>query len=122
MPEILFHPADVGINQTGISHCIYHAIESCPEEVRPHLYENILCAGGNACFEGFKERIYKDVRSLADCLFDVEVNIPPNPVIEAWNGGKLLVSESRDTFDALCITKKDYEEHGLQFCIDKFDV
>lgn len=45
VPEILFYPSDVGINQIGISHTIPHSIDSTPEEVRPHLYENILLIG-----------------------------------------------------------------------------
>lgn len=45
VPEILFYPSDVGINETGISHTIVHSIESAPEEVQPHLYENILLIG-----------------------------------------------------------------------------
>ena len=38
IPEILFHPSDIGISQMGISEAIVHSINKCPEETRPHLF------------------------------------------------------------------------------------
>jgi len=45
VPEILFYPSDVGIDQIGISHTIVDSINSTPEEIQPHLYENIVLIG-----------------------------------------------------------------------------
>lgn len=38
IPELLFHPSDVGIQEMGITEAIVHSINKCPEETRPHLY------------------------------------------------------------------------------------
>ncbi|XP_054160563.1 actin-related protein 6-like [Oppia nitens] len=121
VPELLFYPSDVDIDQIGISHTIGHSIDSIREEVRPHLYENILVIGGNACFKGIKERIYTDIRSMAPHLYDVNVCIPENPITYIWESGKCLAQNS-DLMSRLCITKKEYEEQGLNFCIEKFDI
>lgn len=118
VPELLFHPSDLGVDQIGVSYAIHHSIESLPEEVRPHLYANILLIGGNACFKNFKERIEMDVRSLANHLFDVNVYLPENPVTEAWKGAQLIINNGK--FDAMSVPKKDYDENGIQFCIDRF--
>ncbi|RWS04395.1 actin-related protein 6-like protein [Dinothrombium tinctorium] len=122
VPEILFNPSDIGINEIGISHAIIHSVESLPEEVRPHMYENILLTGGNSCFQGFKERIYKDVRSMANYLYDVNVHLTENPITDAWLGGQLLATKYNDLLLQMCLTRKDYEQNGLQYSYEKFDV
>ncbi|GFS66812.1 actin-related protein 6 [Trichonephila inaurata madagascariensis] len=120
VPEILFHPSDVNIREMGISEAIVHVIESCPEEIRPHLYKNIVLTGGNACFPGFKERVYNDVRCEAPSLCDVKVILPENPVTNAWEGGTLIPSDPE--FHKLIVTRKQFEENGINFCLEKFDV
>ena len=112
VPEILFYPSDVGIDQIGISHTIVHSIESCPEEYRFSLYNNIVLVGGNACLPGFRDRIYQDVRSMADSLYDVNVFLSDNPIIDSWLGGKYLVNNLPTIMDNLCLTKKEYDEIG----------
>lgn len=76
IPEILFHPSDIGIQQMGLPEAIVHSINLCPEETRPHLYNNIVVTGGNGCFPGMKERLSKEVRALAPDEFDVSVTVP----------------------------------------------
>lgn len=76
IPEILFHPNDIGIPQMGISEAIVHSINLCPKETRPHLFENIIVTGGNGCFPGFKERLTKDVRALTPDEYDISVIVP----------------------------------------------
>ena len=120
IPEMLFYPSDVAVNQIGISHTIFHSIESQPEEVRPHLYSNIILTGGSASFPGFRQRVYNDIRSLADCLYEVRVVLPEQPVTESWQGGQLLAKD-RDSFESMSATRKLYEESGPQACLDTMD-
>lgn len=119
-PEILFYPSDVGINQIGISHCIHHCIESLPDEFRPILYANIVLIGGNACFAGMKDRIGKDLRSLSDRLFDVEVHLPANPIDDAVEGARYLCKERSDLLSKLFCSKSEYSSKGVQSIVDKF--
>jgi len=119
IPELLFHPTDVGINETGISHTIVYIIESLPEQFRPLLYQNIFLTGGCACLPGFQQRIYQDVRAMANYLYDVNVHTSDNPVIEAWLGGQYLVSKKPDMLAKLKMTKKEFEENGAQICLSK---
>ena len=120
IPEMLFYPSDVGVNQIGLSHAIFHSIESLPQEVRPHLYSNIILTGGSAAFPGFRQRVFDDVRSLADCLYDVRVFAPDQPALEPWLGGQLLVKD-RPTFQSMSATRKLYEESGPQACLEAMD-
>ena len=122
VPEILFYPSDVGINQIGISHCIVYAIECCPEQYRPFLYENIVLIGGNSNFPGYRERILQDVRSMADSLYDVDVISVKNSIFDPWYGGKYLISSLSDSFSEMCHNKEEYEELGAQNLLAKMEL
>lgn len=110
VPELLFHPSDIGINQMGVSEAVIDAISACPEETRPHLYANIVVIGGSAKFPGMQARLQKDIRSMAPEWFDVNVTLPEDPQSYAWHGGKYMAKHPE--FDKLCITRQDYDENG----------
>lgn len=110
VPELLFHPIDVGINQMGISEAVIISINECPEETRPHLYANIIVIGGSARFPGMQKRLQRDIRSMAPEWFKVNVTLPKEPISYAWQGGKYMAKDP--TFDELCITRQQYEETG----------
>lgn len=76
IPEILFHPSDIGIRQMGIPEAVIDSIKACDEETWPHFLSNIVLTGGNAKFPGFKDRIYKEIRSLAPTEYAVNVYLP----------------------------------------------
>lgn len=110
VPELLFHPSDIGINQMGISEAVINAISSCPEETRPHLYANIVVVGGTAKFPGMRARLQKDIRSMAPEWYNVNVFLPEDPATYAWQGGRFMAEDPE--FDKLCIKRQDYEEYG----------
>lgn len=76
IPEILFHPNDIGIDQVGLPEAIIHSINMCPKETRPHLFNNIIVTGGSGSFPGLKERLTNEVRALAPDEFDVTITVP----------------------------------------------
>ncbi|KOX79293.1 Actin-related protein 6 [Melipona quadrifasciata] len=120
IPEILFFPSDVGIRQMGIPEAIMDCLKACDEETWPHLLSNIILTGGNAKFPGFRERIYKEVRSLAPAEYKINVYLPENPITYAWHGGKTLSKDP--AFSNLLVTREDYEEEGQNLCFERFDV
>lgn len=111
VPELLFHPSDIGISQMGVSETIIDAINACPEETRPHLYANIVVVGGCAKFAGMKKRLEMDVRSMAPEWYEVNVTLPKDPVSYAWQGGKYLVDDEEE-FERATITRQQYLENG----------
>ncbi|KAI5701260.1 hypothetical protein M8J75_007820 [Diaphorina citri] len=120
IPEVLFHPSDIGIAQMGVSECIVDVIRSCPMEAQPHLYENIVITGGCCGFAGIRDRVESDVRTLAPDEFDVNVVLPSNPMTYAWEGGKLMSLDPE--FYSFVVTKEEYEEEGLALCYERFDI
>lgn len=110
IPELFFHPSDVGINQMGIAEATIVAVNACPEETRPHLYANIIVVGGSASFPGLRDRLQKEIRSMAPVFFPVNVEVASDPKTYSWHGAKFLAEDP--SFDKMCITRQNYEEHG----------
>ena len=75
VPELLFHPSDIGIQQMGISEAIVNVIQNFPTEVQSHLYRNILLTGGSCSLPNFKERVEKDVRTMAPAECPVQIKL-----------------------------------------------
>ncbi|XP_011888147.1 actin-related protein 6 isoform X2 [Macaca nemestrina] len=100
VPEILFNPSDIGIQEMGIPEAIVYSIQNLPE--------------------GFRDRVYSEVRCLTPTDYDVSVVLPENPITYAWEGGK-LISEN-DDFEDMVVTREDYEENGHSVCEEKFDI
>eukprot|EP00064_Thunnus_orientalis_P019654 superscaffoldBa00005014_g19780 len=120
VPEMLFHPSDIGIQEMGVPEAIVHSIQSLPEEMQPHFYQNIVLTGGNTLFPGFRERLEAELRSLVPAHLPVSVLLPANPISFSWEGGKLL-SHNPD-YDEMVVTREDYEENGHFICEEKFDI
>ncbi|XP_043284996.1 actin-related protein 6 [Venturia canescens] len=119
VPEILFHPSDVGIKQMGIPEAILNSIKACEPETWPHLFANIILTGGNSKFPGFRDRVFKDVRSLAPAEFKVNVTLASDPDTYAWEGGKFLANDP--AFRSMVVTRNDYDEEGPALCSQRFD-
>ncbi|KAK8757327.1 hypothetical protein V5799_005043 [Amblyomma americanum] len=90
-----------------------------PPDMRPHMLKNVLLTGGNACFPIFGERVYNELRCLCPEIFEVNVTAPDNPITYAWHGGVMAFQDP--DVNKIIVTKKQYEENGAAFCLEKFD-
>ena len=108
-PEALFKPfmADKDVND--IAEICYDSIRKFDFDIRKDLYHNIILSGGNTMFEGFPERLTKEIRSLAPETMKEKVKVIASPERKYYNwfGGSILSSISQEW-----ITKIDYEEYG----------
>lgn len=57
VPEMLFHPADLGMNQAGLAECIVRAVNLCHRHLHPVLYSSIILTGGSSLFPRMKTRL-----------------------------------------------------------------
>ncbi len=90
VPELLFRPSDIGINQAGIAECIVQSIQACHPDMQALLYSHIVVTGGNTLIPNFKERLYvacaflsihvmirfQEVRQLAPSEYEVKITVP----------------------------------------------
>lgn len=86
------------------------SINKCDSDLHCELYNNIVLAGGNTFLTGFKERMQKEILSLAPQGTKVKVATPPQIKHSKWMGGSILASQP--TFEQLCISKEEYDEFG----------
>ncbi|XP_063919057.1 actin-related protein 6 [Zophobas morio] len=119
VPEILFHPSDIGIKSLGIAEAIYKSIFLCPQFYQKDLAKNIICIGGNTKFEGFRDRLFNEVRSMIPASWEVNVYKPADPISYSCKGGKVLLKDP--TLKSKLVTKQQYEEYGLNFIQEKFN-
>lgn len=57
VPEILFNPQDIGMQQPGIPELVMQSLSVLPTGLHPALLANVLVVGGNALIPGFMERL-----------------------------------------------------------------
>jgi actin-related protein 6 len=80
---------------------------------------NIVLTGGNALFPGFRERLEREVRSLAPHLLEVVVRVGgPEPHLYPWRGGASLAADP--ALPTLCVSKEEYMEKGYSACQQKY--
>ncbi|KAK3564712.1 hypothetical protein QTP86_024889, partial [Hemibagrus guttatus] len=97
VPEMVFHPSDIGIQEMGIPEAIVNSIIKMPEEMQPHFFKNIILTGGNTLFPGFRDRVYKEVRALTPSEFDVSVIQPQNKMASAGRKQNKKSKQSEDS-------------------------
>ncbi|KAL5697952.1 peptidylprolyl isomerase [Ranunculus cassubicifolius] len=118
VPEMLFRPADLGMNQAGLAECIIRAVNSCHPHLHPVLYESIILTGGSTLFPRFAERLKRELRPLVPDEYQVKIKTQEDPILGVWRGGSLLASSP--DFESMCVTKSEYEELGSARCRRRF--
>ncbi len=65
LPELLFHPGDVGMNAPGLPETVMQSLSGLPTGLWPVMLANIVVIGGNAKIDGFMSRLETELRQLA---------------------------------------------------------
>lgn len=110
VPEVLFHPSDIGLQQAGLAECIQTSVSACHPALHALLYSNVLLVGGMAQCPGFRERLYDELRPLVPDCMELNISLPEAPVTCAWEGGSML-GASRE-YQKHALSKAQYEERG----------
>lgn len=118
VPELLFHPSDIGVRQPGIADLVMQSLRVLPIGLWPGLLANIVVVGGNSLFEGFVERLQKEIVQLVPDECFVRVARPTNPITSTWSGAANLAKHQH--INSLSVTKQEYEEHGAAWAARKF--
>ncbi|URD95622.1 hypothetical protein MUK42_30867 [Musa troglodytarum] len=118
VPEMLFRPSDLGMNQAGLAECIVRAVNACHPLLHPVLFGSIILTGGSSLFPRFAERLERDLQPLVPDDYQVKITSQEDPILGVWRGGSLLASSPE--FESMCITKSEYEEIGSPRCRRRF--
>lgn len=110
VPEMLFKPSIVGINDAGVQDLILQAITGSDPDAQSMLASNIVISGGSTMFPGFPERLEAELSGMLPRGMAAIVVSKDRRDWLTWLGGSVLAALS--TFPAMCISESEYEEYG----------
>ncbi|KAH9924346.1 actin-like protein Arp6 [Epithele typhae] len=118
VPEILFHPTDIGLGQTGLSGTVASSIALLPEDLQGLFWANIALVGGNTALPGFRNRLMAELRALAPVDCEVVAFASDEPTLEAYRAA--VAFARRPEFAQCVVTREDYLEMGSAACRRRF--
>ncbi|TDL17756.1 Actin/actin-like protein [Rickenella mellea] len=118
VPELLFRPSEIGLDQGGIADTIARSIACLPEDLQGMFWANIGLVGGNVKFAGFRERLMSELRSLAPVDCSVHIYESSSPITEAHRAGVEFACSP--AFAREAVTRAEYLECGSNACRRKF--
>jgi actin-related protein 6 len=110
VPEALFCPSDINVDQAGVCETIANSIRACHPVFRPLLTQNVLLIGGTSSCPGFRERVHQDLRPLLDTHHSMKVNQGGDPAVMAWQGASICGASG--IFLQQAVSKQMYAEQG----------
>eukprot|EP00667_Euglena_gracilis_P011153 EG_transcript_11375 len=113
VPELLFHPSDVGFPSMGVAEAVAASLRSpgVDPAVRPLLLENVVLSGGCSDLPGFEQRMQQELEQLVDTeLTRARCHHPGRGLHSAFFGGCAVLAS--DLYGALAVSRKEYQEQG----------
>lgn len=111
VPELLFTPSNIGMQQEGIVGTVLQSIHALPKGLWQALLANIVVVGGTSKTPGFVERLNADLRSAVDEEYVVRVAQAADPIKNAWVGGVRL-AQNEEVLRSLSVSRQEYLENG----------
>lgn len=111
VPELLFTPSDIGMQQEGVAGTVLQSLQALPKGLWQAFLANIIVVGGTSKLPGFVERLEADLRTLVDDTYLLRVASAEDPLKNVWLGGARL-AQNEELLKSLVVTKAEYFEHG----------
>lgn len=118
VPEVMFNPSDIGLEQAGLAEAIVQAVNEAHPMLRGAMYGNVVLTGGSSQFPNFRERVQKELRELAPAELPVRVTSAANPITAAWHGASQF-AQSKE-YEGNTVTLAEYKERGSTACQHRF--
>ncbi|KAL6778581.1 hypothetical protein ACKKBF_B15355 [Auxenochlorella protothecoides x Auxenochlorella symbiontica] len=107
VPEAIFHPSGIGLEQAGLAETIAAAVQAAHPTLHGLLYSNVLLTGGTTTCPGFKERLESELRPLVPDDYQLGVFLADDPLTCAWKGAALAAADPASS--ARFITRAQYQ-------------
>jgi len=118
VPELLFRPDDIGLDQAGLAATISFSISLLPSDLQGMFWANIGLIGGTTKFSGFRERLLLELQCLAPVECEVVIYDCSNPITEAYHSAYQFVNQPG--FTEHVVTRAEYAEYGSNASRKKF--
>ncbi|GLB38716.1 putative actin family protein [Lyophyllum shimeji] len=118
VPELLFRPDDIGLDQSGLAATVALSISLLPQDLQGMFWANIGLIGGNTKFPGFRSRLMSELRSLAPIDCEVVIYECDDPITEAYRAA--MAFARKPEFTKHLVTRVEYAESGSNASRRKF--
>ncbi|KAF2799969.1 Actin/actin-like protein [Melanomma pulvis-pyrius CBS 109.77] len=119
VPELLFRPTDIGIQEAGIPGAIMESLSVLPEAMKAAMLTNIVVVGGNSLIPGFIERLESELRPLVPTEYLLNVSKAEDPIKHNWLGAARFASQP-ELLKEVLVSKAEYDERGSTWLAKKF--
>lgn len=113
VPELLFQPSMIGLEQSGIAETVDYVFKKFSPEDQNRLAQHVFLTGSNANFPNLLERISKELLEMRPFQSTFNVFKAANPSLDAWLGARKWVMSPASS--ACWITRAEYEEKGGEY-------
>ncbi|KAL3872233.1 hypothetical protein ACJMK2_040169 [Sinanodonta woodiana] len=113
VPELLFQPSMIGMEQAGIVETMDYVFRKYKHEVQNELAQYVFLTGSNANLPNFCERLEKELLAIRPFKSVFNVYKAGNPSLDAWLGARKWALSP--TFSTSFITRSEYEEKGGEY-------
>jgi actin-related protein 5 len=120
VPEFLFQPSLIGVEQCGLPEAVELCVSVFPSESsRRQMLGDVFLTGGPAVFPGFRERMCGELRARFPAQWGDEIvrGVRSASCFEtdAWKGASLFARAGGRQFAVACISKQQYDENGPDY-------
>lgn len=119
VPELLFSPSDIGIQEVGLPMAVVEALSVIPEALKVGMLANVVVVGGNSLIAGFVERLEAELRQLVPAEYLLNVVRAEDAIKHTWLGGARFASQPA-LLKSVLVDKAEYEERGSTWLVKKF--
>ena len=102
----------------GLPDLVTASLTKCDVDIRKALCANIVVTGGNTLFEGFVDRLKKDIVNFLPNPYPVHISALPDRQYGAWHGGAKFAQ--RETFLQESVSREELDEFGANIVHRKF--
>ncbi|UZJ55160.1 hypothetical protein CBS101457_004480 [Exobasidium rhododendri] len=108
VPEVMFDPGIIGLDDAPLHRVIEASIRSCEETLQGPLWANIVLVGGGAKMRGLKERLHSELRPLAPADGPLHIWSAEDPSLSAILGAQSLLVDAQRILKARYLSAEEY--------------
>ncbi|KAI9027581.1 putative chromatin remodeling complex subunit [Phycomyces nitens] len=113
VPEVLFQPSIIGLDQAGLVETINDVVKTFDSEQRTKVMKHIFLTGGLSRLPGISERIKGSMQTIFPAGTAVQVKRAKDPLLDAWRGAAMVALDAK--FKNMSVSRKEYEEYGGEY-------
>ncbi|CAG8546831.1 6817_t:CDS:10, partial [Racocetra fulgida] len=114
VPEALFQPSILGLDQAGIVETIGEIISRFEDvDARKKTIRSVFVTGGHTQTPGLSKRLEISLRSILPAGSPLQIIHAKDPVLDAWHGAALWARSSE--FQNYSVTVEEYNECGGEY-------